>query len=312
MTFFSVKNVLSAVLIFLLSYFTFGQSEPAYPAAPVQMVVTAEAHHGKSVPEIRQEDVMVMQEKQRDHVVSWQPISSIQAGQQLFVLIDDSLSTQDLGSKLGEIRSFITSQPESVQTGVAYMRNGTALITQNLTADHAQAAKALRLPIGEPGAEASPYFSLQDLLKHWPRGDAAREVVMITNGIDPFWDSFDLNDPYVNAAIDDAQRAGVVVNAIYERGSGHFGHTFWRVNAGQSFLSELTDGTGGESYYLAFDSPVSFTPYFNEIMERGQHQYLLTFEAQRGKKAGLQRIKLNTEVHGVELVGQKQVYVSAL
>jgi VWFA-related protein len=292
------------------SFFAQAQQEPAFPATPVKVVVAAEARHGKDVPEIRSEDVVVMQAKQRQKVIAWQPIASPQLGAQIFLLIDDSLSTSDLGSKLNDIRGFINSQPTTVQVGVAYMRNGTALVTQNLTTDHAQAAKALRLTTGDSGASASPYFSLQDLLKHWPQDDAAREVIMITDGIDAYWDSNSLDDPYVNSAIEQAQRQGVVVNAIYARGEGHLGHTFWRINSGQTFLSEIADGTGGEAYYLANDSPVTFTPYFNELTERMKHQYLLTFDAQPGRKSGFQPIKVSTEVPNVDLVAPNRVYVS--
>jgi hypothetical protein len=115
----------------------------------------------------------------------------------------------------------------------------------------------------------------------------------------------------VNSAIDDAQRAGIVVNAIYARAAGHFGHTFWRITQGQNFLSELSDATGGEAYYLAESSPVSFTPYFNEIAERMKHQYWLAFEAQPGKKSGLQKVKVTTEVHNAEVVAPSRVYVPA-
>jgi hypothetical protein len=301
----------AVLAILLFSYAAFAQDEPAFPPVPVKMTVTAEAHHGKQVPDVQASDVVVMQGKQRYRVTSWQPVNSAQVGAQLFVLIDDSLSTTDIGTKLGEVRSFIESQPAFVQTGVAYMRNGTAIVAQNLTSDHAQAAKALRLPIGEPNASASPYFSLQDLLKHWPNGSASRQVLMITNGIDPYWDSNSLDDPYVNSAIDQAQRAGVVVSAIYASGAGHFGHTFWRTTLAQSLLSEVADATGGESYYLGNESPVTFTPYFKELTERLQHQYVLGFDAQPGRKPGLQRVKVSTDTPGIELVGQTSVYVAS-
>jgi VWFA-related protein len=305
----SSKAIVVTVLLLSLSSFAHARQEPAFPTTPVKVVVAAEARHGKDVPEIRSEDVVVMQAKQRQKVIAWQPIATSQVGAQIFLLIDDSLSTSDLGSKLNDIRDFINSQPATVQVGVAYMRNGTALVTQHLTTDHGQAAKALRLPTGDSGASASPYFSLQDLLKHWPQNDAAREVIMITDGIDAYWDSNSLDDPYVNSAIEQAQRQGVVVNSIYARGEGHLGHTFWRINSGQNFLSEIADGTGGEAYYLANDSPVSFTPYFNELTERMKHQYLLTFDAQPGPKSGFQPIKVSTEVPNVDLVAPKRVYV---
>jgi hypothetical protein len=253
--------------------------------------------------------VIVTQGKQRDQVISLEPLLNSPAGVQVFVLIDDSLSTSDLGAKLNDIRQFITAQPASVQVGVAYMRNGTALVAQNPTNDHAVAAKALRLPTGESAGGASPYFSLGELLKHWPQTNAARQVIMISDGVDPYWDSFSLDDPYVNEAIAQAQRAHVVVNAIYARGDGHLGHTLWRNTLAQSFLSELADSTGGEAYYLATDSPPSFTPYLNQISKRMQNSYLLTFKAQPVPKSGMQPVKIATEVPNVDLVGQTRVYV---
>src|SRR5579872_6033257 len=112
MKFFSFRFALTAALLWLLPYAVYAQNESAFPGAPVSMVVTAEAHHGKTVPDIRMDDVIVMQEKQHDRVTSWQPVSSAQVGIQLFVLIDDSLSTVDVGSKLSDIRSYLESQPE--------------------------------------------------------------------------------------------------------------------------------------------------------------------------------------------------------
>ncbi|MFL6436387.1 MAG: hypothetical protein ACJ71Q_02320 [Terriglobales bacterium] len=302
--------ILTIGVLFVISVCMEAQQEPAFPATPVKVIVAAEARHGKDVPQIRAEDVIVTQSKQRQKVIAWQPIASSQTGMQLFLLIDDSLSSSDLGSKLNDIRGFITSLPATVQIGVAYMRNGAALAVQNLTTNHEQAAKALRLPTGDSGASASSYFSLQDLLKHWPQGSDAREVIMITDGIDSYWDANSLDDPYVNSAIEQAQRQGVMVNAIYARGDGHLGHTLWRINSGQTFLSEVADATGGEAYYLANDSPVSFTPYFKDLTERTKHQYLLTFDAQPGRKSGFQPIKVSTEVPNVDLVAPNRVYVS--
>lgn len=304
-----LKALLSAILFAVFGLAALAQQEPAFPGTQASVVVSAEAQHGTTVPALRAEDVIVTQGKQRDQVMSLEPLFSSQAGVQIFILIDDSLSTSDLGPKLNDIRQFIAAQPANVQVGVAYMRNGTALIAQNPISDHTLAAKALRLPTGESAGGASPYFSLGELIKRWPETNAARQVVMISDGVDPYWDSFSLDDPYVNEAIDQAQRARVVVNAIYARGDGHLGHTLWRNTLAQSFLSELADSTGGEAYYLATDSPPSFTPYFNQIAKRMQHGYLLTFKAQPGAKSGMQPVKISTEVPNVDLVAQSRVYV---
>jgi len=57
-------------------------------------------------------------------------------------------------------------------------------------------------------------------------------------------------NPYVDTAIEQAQRAGVIIYAIYATGIGHFGHTYWRFFWGQNYLSKVTTETGGEAYFL--------------------------------------------------------------
>jgi hypothetical protein len=278
---------------------------------PVNMVVTVESRHGEHPPAVDREDVMVYQGKTRDRVTSWVPAQGEQAQLELFVLLDDS-SGPSLGNQLGDIRQFIDAQAASTKVGVAYMQNGTAQIVQNLTADHAQAAKSLRLPMEVAGINASPYLSLTDLVKHWPESKARREALMVSDGIDRYYDAADLQDPYVASAIDDAQRAGIVVSAIYNPGTGHLGHDYWRNYWGQLYLAQVTDATGGESYYIGFTGPaVAFAPFLDALDHWLKNQYLLTFLAVPGKKAGLQPVKIRTELHEVELVSANRVFVPA-
>jgi hypothetical protein len=276
---------------------------------PVHMVVTVEPRHGSNVPVIYREDVMVYQGRDRAKVTDWIPLQGEHAGLQHFILIDDAANTS-LGSQLEDIRQFINAQPSTTAIGVAYIRNGTADILQNLTTDHAQAAKALRLPLGDAGASGSPYFSLVDLIKRWPEGPVRREIVMLSDGIDRFGGSGPSN-PYVDSAIDDAQRAGIIIFSIYTPGTGHLGHSFWRMNWGQNYLSQISDETGGEAYYLGFGAPVSLAPYLDDLSHRLTRQYLLTFLAKPEKKAGFQQVKLRTEVPNAELVAADRVYVPA-
>ena len=278
------------------------QQTPSTSGPSVQMLVTVEAVHGSNIPEIGREDVRVSQGRDRDRVTDWVPAQGDQAALDLVVLLDDA-SNASLGTQLDDVRKFIGSQPASTRIGIAYMQNGTAKWQQSLTSDHALAAKALRLPLGMRGINGSPYFSLTDLIKHWPQGTARREVLMVSDGVDSYYGSGDLQDPYLSAAIDDCQRAGVVVFAIYTPGVGHYGHSYWRTYWGQLYLAQLAEETGGESYYIGFNGPpVSFTPYLNDLDHRLTRQYLLTFIAKPEKKSGLQRVKVTTEVPNAELV----------
>ena len=283
--------------------------EPA-PAGTisVHMVVTVEAHHGTEVPEIKQQDVTVRQGKERAQVTDWIALRGDRAGLELFVLVDDALTPTSLGTQLEDLRQFINSQPDTTAIGVGYMRDGSVDISQNLTTEHAQAAKALRLPLGNVGAMASPYLSIGDLIKRWPESKVRREMLVVSDGIDRFGGVGPAN-PYVDTAIERAQRAGIIIHAIYSTGVGHYGHTYWRFYWGQNYLSKMASETGGEAYFLGFGNPVSFAPYLEDLAGRLNHQYLLTFLAKPEKKPGLQSVKLRTEVPNAELVAADRVYV---
>lgn len=278
---------------------------------PAHMVVTVESRHGSIIPNINPEDVMVYEGKERDKVTDWVPAQGDHAALEFFVLLDDS-SSVSLGSQLEDIRQFVNAQPVTTKVGVVYMQNGTARIVQNLTSDHALAAKSLRLPMGIAGINASPYFSLSDLIKRWPESGARREVLVVSDGIDRFYGTGDLQNPYLDAAIADAQKAGVLVFAIYNPGVGHFAHSYWQTYWGQLYLSKLTDETGSESYYIGFSgAPVSFAPYLDDVTHRLAYQYLLAFLAKPPKKSGLQPVRITTEVPNVDLVAAHEVYVQA-
>jgi len=283
---------------------------PAGNGVLAHTVVTVEPHHGKDVPEVKREDVMVYEGKDRDSVTQWIPAQGDHAALELFILLDDG-SNISLGPQLQDLRKFINEQPASTKIGIAYMQNGIAKVEQNLTGDHAQAAKALRLPMGIRGANGSPYFSLTDLIKRWPESTARREVLIASDGIDRYYGTGDLLDPYLDEAIENAQRAGIIVSAIYTPGVGHFGHSYWQAYWGQLYLAQLADKTGGEAYYIGFNGPpVTFTPYLEDFARRLGHQYFLEFLAKPPKNAALQPVKLRTEVSNVDLISADRVWVA--
>lgn len=311
----SISLLLSTAAVSLAWIFSgqgaWAQQSATSTEAAAHIVVTVEPKHGSSPPEIRKEDVMVYEGHERDQVVDWIPLQGHHAGLQLFVLIDDE-SGMSLGTQLDDIRKFIESQPPTTKVGVAYMQNGIARVAQDPTSDHAQAAKALRLPMGAGGVNASPYFSLSDLVKKWPATNERRAVLMISDGIDRYYGTGDLQDPYLDAAIDDAGKAGIIVSAIYTPGAGHFAHSYWQSYWGQIYLSELADKTGGEAYYIGFTgAPVSFVPYLQTLEKRLQNQYLLSFLPKPEKKAGWRQVRLQSEIPGVDLISAGRVWVAA-
>jgi hypothetical protein len=183
----SHKSMLGVLLIVAvgLALATLALQGQAPATVPVHMVVMVEPLNNSdtTVPALSRQDVKVRQGKNNLQVTDWIPAKGDQAGLQLFVLIDDTCETT-LGMQLDDLRAFINVQPATTWIGVGYMRNAGVNIVQNFTTDHAQAAKAVRLPLGSLGASDSPYLSLISLLQGWPENKMRRSVLMVTDGVD--------------------------------------------------------------------------------------------------------------------------------
>jgi len=304
-------------LFFVLSLLPLqAQDSNSTTTSPVQMTVTVRVlGKNKRMPDVNREDIIVRQGKNRLQVTGWTPISGDRDPLDLFILIDDAARTS-VSSQFGDLREFIYSLPRTTSVGVGYMRNGTAQVAQDLTTDHRQAAKALRIPLGSPGVYGSPYLSVIDLMKRWPESSNRREIVMITDGIDrlhgyPRRRGLAPMSPDVNAASTIAQRTGTIIHSIYTRGVGWRGSNYWQVTNGQNALAKLADETGGESFFLGIGDPVSFRPYVDRLQASLDNRYRIEFNAVPGKKPGLQYVKLTTEVAGIELDSADSVWVAA-
>lgn len=276
------------------------------PGMPVSVIVTANSQKGAPAPQLTMDDVLVSQNKEHMPITSLEPLRG-REGLQLWILIDDG-SPGSLGTQLSDLKSFVRAQSATTQIGIGYMRNGMVQPTQPLTSDHARAAKALRLPTSVPGISASPFVALTSLIHQWPASSAAREVLMVTSGVDPIFGAGP-DDPYLLESIDAAQRAGVVVYSIYYSGAGRWARSYRGRFWGQYYLAQLTEETGGELYWLGYSNPVSMTPYLDDVSRRLNSQYLLTFLARPGNKGEFQSVKIRAEHPKVKLEGPEKVYV---
>jgi len=188
----------------------------------------------------------------------------------------------------------------------------SATFAAPLSADHEQVLKALHVPGGSAHSSSSAYFCLSDLAQHWPSRDtgARREVVMVTDGVDAYQPRFDPEDPYVQAAITDAVRAHLVVYSIYWMDRGFADQGSFASNAGQSLLLEVTQATGGRSFWEGMGNPVSFEPYFDELIRRFRNQYELGFSTVLRGKPEVESLKLKLSAPGAEVDAPQQVQVS--
>jgi hypothetical protein len=276
----------------------------ARAAEPVTVTVTAVGKGNSEPPPVKKEDVELYKGKERLQASDWRK------GEALFlaVLIDDSLN-QDIASQWRDLRAFFAAQPQTTYIGVFYGRNGAAMVAQDFTQDHDLAAKALRIPTGGFGAFSSPYLELEDLIKRLPGEGQRRSIMMISSGVDYFHGNWGPYSPDLDPTIEQAQKANINVWTLYAPDSGHVGRGFFRVNNAQSELSQLSEETGAESYFLGFGMPVTFKPYFDEISTHLNNQYMLTFEGSGGKKGKFERVRVTSELKGVEFMVPSMVYL---
>ena len=297
-------------LAILLCALSAKAQDEAKSKVPVTTVVTVLGPKFTVPPPITKQDVSVYSGKTRLDVIDWEPAEGEKASLQLAIVIDNSASQGAVATQLNDLAAFVRMQPRSVAVGVFYAVNGTVQVASRFSTNHDAVAKTLRLPFG-PRAGASPsiYVSISELVKHhWPVTGARREILLISSGVDRL--ERGPQSPYVQAAIEDTQRAGVTVHTIYTGTSLRFAQSLPGQYAQQN-LVQITDGSGGEAFFQGLVTPVSFTPYLNQLDMILHNQYFLTFAAApSGKPKGeLRGIQVRVEQHNVELKYPKQVLV---
>jgi hypothetical protein len=299
----------AGTLILVSPAFSKGASHPGQG----QAVVTVLPKLGKEAPlNITLQDVQIKVDRKETTVTNWVPLRGPNDSLQLVVLIDGS-ARSSLGQQLGDVASFILSLPATAKVAVAYMENGHAALAGPLSSDHALVARGLHMTGGSPGSTGSPYFCISDLARNWPSGDreARHEVVLITDGVDTFNPRFDPEDPYVQTAISDSVRAGLVVYSIYWRDRGNANNSLAEGDTGQSLLSEVTQATGGNSYWQGNGDPVSFQPYFEDLSWRLQNQYRLSFDTDLKGKPEIESLALKVGGPAAKVYAPQQVFIGA-
>lgn len=295
--------------VFLIALPAGAQAQATSSKVSVSTVVTVLGPNYTPPPPIEKGDVSVYSNKTRLDVTGWVRAHDEKAGLQLAILIDEAVDPT-LGNQFKDLTDFINSQPKSTAVGLYYAQHGTVATEADFSTDHAAVAKKLRLPMGRRAA-ASPsiYLSLSSLIKKWPSSDARREVLLIASGMDLLQPG--IQDPYFDAALANAQKAGVVVHSIYV-GELRLGLSFFGMIA-QGNLGQLTSQTGGDAFFQGISTPVSFAPFLDQLDTILRNQYVLTFTIAPSAQAkgALRSIEIRTEQRKVKLSYPRSVFVPA-
>ena len=274
-----------------------------------QAVITVLPAKNAPAAAVNQQDLTLKVNGKATNITGLEPLEGSNSKIELVVLIDDS-ARSSLGNQINDVASFVKTLPPNAAVTVGYMLNGRAALAGPLTMNRDEAVKGLHIPMSVGGVNASPYFSLSDLAKNWPSRDpdARREVVMVTNGVDNYDRRYDPEDPYVQAAITDAVKAHLIVYSIYWQDAGRFNRGMFAANAGQNLLIEVADATGGNNYWIGAGNPVSIAPYLDDVKQRLNNQYELSFMAPFNGRFDLANFKLKVN-NGAKIAAPQQVVV---
>jgi len=295
-------SMIAGMLLMTAAAYSENNSQPEQGRAVVTVLPKSD---GDAEAKMGMENLKVKVNGKDSNITGWKALRGPASPLEL-VLMMDSGSNASIGTQFTEIAQFVKEMPVDTKIAIAYMQNGRAVLAGPLTADGKQLERELRLPTGPGGINASPYFCLSDLAKNWPSSDhaARRAVLMITDGIDPYDRSYSQDDPYVETAIRDSVRAGVMVYSMYWHGRGGGGTL-----AGQNRLAQVSDSTGGKSYWIGMGNPVSFNPFFTDLRRCLRNQYALSFAVEGSGKPNVADLKLRVEGVQAKVLAPQQVYV---
>jgi len=286
----------------------FAQNQQGQGRAVVTILPTQK---NASVGQIATQTLKLKVDGKSSTVTSFVPLQDSNSPIELVLLLDSGARTS-LGTQFSDIEKFVGEMPPNTRMAIAYMVNGQAQFASQLSSNAADVLKGLHLSNGIPGANASPYFCLSDLAKNWPSHDrtARREVLMVTDGVDNYERRFDPEDPYVETAINDSVRAGLVVYSIYWKDLGRFNSGWYETNAGQNLLLMITQATGGNSYWEGVGNPVSIQPFLQDLRRRLNNQYELSFTAPSHGKPQIANLKLDLHVPSAKVDAPQKVLVT--
>lgn len=283
------------------------QTTPKAGGTPVQIIVTTGHFYSHPAPLLTVNDLTIRETSEPLSITAVTPLRGYRGALELFLLVDNC-SNCEAGTQFADLRKFIKSQPSSTKVGVAYILEGKLKVALPPTADRERTIQALNTPTGN--RPTTPFGALSELIQGWTGNSSRHAVVMISNGVDPEPHEGSQN-PSAEAAIQEAQRAGVTVYAIYHPSADYAEASVTKIYTGQVQLAHVAIETGGEAYFLGFGPLPSLVAFLSDIADHLDHQYLIEFLANPGEAPELREINVKSKVEDVDVLAPSKVFVRA-
>jgi VWFA-related protein len=264
----------------------------------VTILVTAMPKNDRervTATKLEPEDFTITEDKQKQRILSVKRAS--EAPPIIAVLIQDDLVSH-VNNEIQCIQDFIRQLPEGSRVLTAYISAGSLRVTQDFTTERERAAASLRIIASSRALSAySPYIQVSEAMRRFDAQPAGRRLMLlVSDGLDlsqGFRGASPLFSLHLDQAINDAQRRGVVIFPFFAPSAGWMRWNRMAINYGQGALNRLADETGGEAFFSGTDF-VTFDPYFKELNELLDRQWLITYRS-TNTGASFRRIEVTTD-----------------
>lgn len=246
---------------------------------PISIFTKQELKESQATEFVQAERLTVKEDGDEQEILSIRSVTVSPLS--IAVVIQDDLAS-GFNLQIKDIQEFIRNLPRGTRVLTAYSRSGSPQIRQRFTEDLEAAANSLRIVAGSSSlAPRSPYDAVDDLLARFDAVPVGRRAILLfSDGLDT---SHGLNLASVSQsselerAILKAQRKGVAVYSFYSPTTLTDNGNSTLILAAQGSLEKLSDSTGGRAFFQGSIAPISFNPFFSELVLALNRQFALTY-----------------------------------
>lgn len=246
---------------------------------PISIFTKKELKDSKPEEYVQADRLTVTEDKDEQQILSIRSVSNTPLT--IAVLIQDDLAA-NFNLQIEDIQKFIRELPRGTRVMVGYLRSGTVQVRQKFTEDLDRAANSLRIVVGSSVvAPRSPYDSVDEVLNRFDAVPAGRRAILLfSDGLDTsqgfnlasISQSFDLD-----RAVLKAQRKSVAVYSFYSPTTLTDDGNSTLILAAQGALQKLSESTGGRAFFQGSLAPISYEPFFRDLILALNRQFALTY-----------------------------------
>ena len=256
-----------------------GKQKVRTVTVPISIYTKEELRTNQAEEYIQADRLIVKEDKEEQTILSIRSVTSSTLA--LAILIQDDI-TSNFNLQIPELKSFIRGLPSGTRVMVAYIRGGSLVIKQKFTDDLDKAANSLTIVSGSSFVSGNgPYDGISDVMGRFdglPVG--RRAVLVVSDGYDAASGGSSIQQnqsPSLDRAVSRAQKRSVAIYSIYSPTAFTESAKGAVVFAAQGELQRLSDETGGRTFFQGNGAPVSFEPFFKDLVILINRQFALTY-----------------------------------